>query len=252
MRAHVGWGFVLAGVLAFGLFGEIVVPIASTQEEDAPKLTDEQQAIADLFTATKVTFGEKGTIRLEYDLKSMDDGLLEDWRPAKEKSKRTIRWAERWDEGLMVAMTGNWTHKAIFAGDVETHVDARSYSLMREGDYFTLGLVTPKGKTMVGTNLGKQCLRLVGTKIARAIPTKFPKSTVRQDLKFGMRIKEGVLYALRGKSTAVNSRESTKFMKKVDKGRIGFRWKGQVQMCLYKVTIEGKLDEAWLAKARKS
>jgi hypothetical protein len=43
--------------------------------------------------------------------------------------------------------------------------------------------------------------------------------------------------------------DSSKFVKKLDSGQVGFVWSGNVRGCIQKLTLRGKIDLDWAAKS---
>ncbi|MEM7262113.1 MAG: hypothetical protein AAF488_08990 [Planctomycetota bacterium] len=220
-------------------------PPAKKEEKE---LTPRQKKIAELFHATKVEFTDEGHIVLEYDFQSENEILLEDFAPKISTTKNRIRWAIRNETGLMIAMHGNWVHNAEFRGTVKAEVKGVSYAMMDGGDYRVVGLFGSKGKKMIGSNVGKQLVRLTGMKLRDAMPRTFPETRVEEKLDFGFALEKGVLFNVRGGREKESTTEKPKFTKGFEVGRIGLRWQGRTQMCIHTVRIQGKLDPKWLDK----
>ena len=213
--------------------------------EKKKELTARQKSIAQQFNATSIEFTSEDHIVLEYDFTSEDEQLLEDFTPDIRQTKRRIRWATE-DEGLMIAMGGNFVHKAPFSNTLSIQVIGESCAMMKDGSFRVVGLFDKKGRKMIGSNVGKQLVTLSGAKIRRAIPKESATTRVGEDLDFGFTLDKGVAAVLRSGKRRLDSSELPKFTRGFEKGRLGISWSGRTQMLVRTIRIEGILDPKWL------
>lgn len=210
---------------------------------------EQEKKILELFHATKEEFTDKGLLSLEYDFETENENLLMDWAPKVETTRRRIRWAQRWDEGLMIAEEGTFVQKAIWDDRMKIRVTGVSYAQMDDGHYRVVGIFDEKGRTMIGSNVGEQIVRLNGMKITSGFPGRFPVTAVEQKLDFGIELEAGVLRSTRGAARVLDTSKKPSWTKKFGKGRLGLRWLGRTQMCIHKVEFLGKLDVKWALEA---
>lgn len=206
---------------------------------------EQEEKILRLFHATKEEFTDQGLLRLEYDFETENENLLMDWAPKVETTRRRIRWAQRWDEGLMIAEEGTFVQKAIWDDRMKMRVTGVSYAQMDDGHYRVAGIFDDKMRTMIGSNVGEQIVRLNGMKITGGFPGRFPVTSVEQKLDFGIELEAGVLRSTRGEARVLDTSKKPSWTKKFGKGRLGLRWLGRTQMCIHKIEFLGKLDVKW-------
>ena len=229
-----------------------------TAEEQAKAERERQEKITGLFGPTKLEFLPKKRVSLHYDFNTDEHGLAEDFSPEIESVAKRMRWSRGWEgwsgwssRGVVVNKRGSWLHKAVWT-EVEIEILYGQLSeIMKNGDVIAAVYTWDRGKTLVGANLGQQCIRLRGFKHAKApIPKQSPPLLrARQKITFGYHLENGVLTAmLRGKPRA-NTGDKPKFLKKLAPGHVGFAWNGQwVKGIVMSIKIKGTLDPEWLAK----
>ena len=227
------------------------------EDEDAKRpsgyTVEQEEAIAKHFHANTAEFQKNGRLRLVYEFEDEDAIRLMDFSPAMEETDKHVRWALRNDTGLMIAEYGQFVHNAEWLADVKMNVSGTCYSQFAPGDVFVAGLIEPKkGRDMIGTNVGAQCIKLKGMRPSDALPRSMPELRVEQKVNFGFELELGILYCLKNeRRISISTEKKPKFTRKFDRGRVGIRWqkhKGHVQFCLYQFVIEGRLDPKWVEK----
>ena len=221
-------------------------------------LSERQKKILDLFSATRKSFKE-GRLVLEYDFETQNQDLPDDWQPALNPSNMRIRWARGLEgtystveHGIVVGDYGEWIHKAVFLPEVEVEVDQLAVSQYKAGNIFAPVFYSDKKKLSLGANAGFQVVCLKGWKLAKQPLQKEERSTqANSRYPIGYKFKRGVFETyLRGKKqndTSANPKYTAGF----DSGHVGLAWSGSVQFFVFKVTIQGALDPAWIAKELK-
>ncbi|MFQ5654808.1 MAG: hypothetical protein ACE5GW_08765, partial [Planctomycetota bacterium] len=218
----------------------------------------ERRAISSTFHASSVEFPSEGRVRLIYDFDEQEEDLLLDWTPPIEKTNRRIRWSKSlegtWstvERAIVIADLGVWLHKGVWKEDVRMEIDYLSMSGTRSGDLCAVVYAYDKGKRLVGSNFGKQCVRLSKSlKLSgKPIPLKpWPMAAVEDRFTFGIKLEGGVLYSLRNGYSKADTAEKPKFLKKLSVGRVGIAFRGRVNGFIFKITIEGVPDPEWLKK----
>ncbi len=242
------------------------VPLSADDPLDlpAPKgpfvlLAEERSRILELFQATSESISPQGTLELIYNFASKDERLGEDWSPIPTGQYGRIGQPVRWIRGaeggvvgvlggIYFADKGQWIHSAVWQQEVK--MDATYYSFCggSVGDLFAAVYGWTKGlRRRVGSNLGSQVMRISGVKPAGGIG-KPSEIIFREPVNFGFELKDGQFSAQRRGRTQVHS-SSSKFLKKLDSGQVGFVWSGNIRCCITKVTLRGQLDLDWAAKS---
>ena len=241
-------------LLATGFTFLIVAQEDDGKGEKASELTAEQrEAITEYFHASSESF-DGGKLTLVYDFEKMTDALAEDWGPSLDKGKGRVRWTRAGEgshegiSGILIAQYGRWVHKAIWDSTVEVSIEVMPMSSSRKGDVIAAVFQNPKGTKIVGTNGGTQIIRMKGVKVALAFPKSPPTFSYNQRQRFRYRVADGVLTAVVQSSPRVDTAKKKSFMKKLDKGRVGVAWNGQVNGIISKITIHGQLDVDWVKK----
>jgi hypothetical protein len=223
-----------------------------------PELTEEQKRIVELFSATKESFKD-GRLILEYNFESQQKDLADDWEPAIDKSRDRVRWARgiegtpsTIEHGIIVSDQGQWMHKAEFLNDIEVKVDMMSVASYRSGTLLGPVFYNAKKKMAIGSCGGNQLVCLKGLSHAKA-PHPREERPIQANSRqvIGYKYRGGVFESYFGTRKTADSTDLKKFTEGYDTGRPGLAWKGSVQCFVYKVTIEGKLDPAWVAKQLK-
>lgn len=218
-------------------------------------LTDE--VLSEVFTATEASVDDRGRVTVVYDFESKNEDLLFDWSPDIDTTKSRIRWSRglegTWstvEHGLVIADHGIFLHKAQWKDDVKVRVSYLSMAQSDKRDILSTVFVYDKGKRIVASNMGAQCMRLSKTLRPKGapIPKSFPRCASSQKFTFGMEIADGVLHATRSDSRQVDTRSNDKFLAKLGPGKAGLAWRGRVNGFIFKVEIEGTLDLDWLAE----
>ncbi|MCA8960966.1 MAG: hypothetical protein KDC38_10660 [Planctomycetes bacterium] len=224
--------------------------------EDQQDISEEQQRIAQLFRATEIVFKKDGSISLRYDFESKRESLLEDWS-VNARKKNVVRWSRGYEgktttveDGLIIADEGMLLHRAKWR-DANLNVDYLSTSGTRSQDLLAAIFAYDRGKRIVGSHLGSQCVQLKGLRRTSQCIPRANTTTVSHDerLSFGYKIEKGVLYATKSGASMVNTMENPKFTRDLGPGFGGLAWQGRVQGFVFSVTIEGHLDADWLKEA---
>ena len=244
-------------LIALGLSTSVIGQDEEANAE-APKVTYNEQAILDHFQASSGSVTEDGRVNLVYDFSTKDSNLLRDWSPDLSKTKRRIRWSQghegTWttvEDGLIIADQGTFLHKAKWAGDAEIHVDYLSMSASGKKDVIATIYAWDRGKKIVGSHVGEQCIQLTRSiKVrGRPIPAEpLHQLSVEDRRNFGMKMKSGVVSAMRNGSAVASSEEKPKFVKKPGPGQVGVAWNGRVNGFIFRIEISGVLSEDYLTK----
>ncbi len=252
--------------LAFALVALLIAPfaipsIAGAQEDAAEAKTQlvyDEDAILSKFSASSGEVSEDGRVSLTYRFSTKDSSLLSDWSPDIAKTKRRIRWSQglegTWstvEDGLIIADQGTFIHKATWDGDVEINVDFLSMSASGKQDLFAAIYLWKKGKKIVGSQYGEQCIQVTrNLKVkGRPIPAKaLSRTSAEQRRTFGVRMRDGVVSSLRNGNVISSSQGNEKFAKGVEAGQVGLAWKGLINGFIFSIEIEGKLSPEFLAK----
>ena len=227
-------------------------------EAKTEKVTYNEQAILDHFHASSGSVSDDGRVELVYDFSTKDANLLRDWSPALAKTKRRIRWSQGYEgtwttveDGLIIADQGTFLHRAKWDGDAEIHVDYLSMSASGKKDVLATIYAWDRGKKIVGSQIGEQCIQVTRSlKVrGRPIPAEALRQVSVEDRRtFGMKMKDGVVTALRNGSAAASSEKEPKFVKKPGPGQVGLAWKGRVNGFVFRVEVSGVLSEDYLTK----
>ncbi|MFN0060040.1 MAG: hypothetical protein ACKVX7_16405 [Planctomycetota bacterium] len=216
--------------------------------------------ISRLFSATEVKFAEdQQTVIITYDLSTSETMAGEDFSPPVEKTNNRIRWARDHEgystfvgRGIMIAEYGVWLHKAVWAQDVAMDVEFHYLSeIMKPRDIIAAVYAWDKGKRIVGSNVGRQCIKLSPDVKLSGPPIPEDAQIMRADEKrvFGFKLQHGVLAATVGGRKTVDTDSKPKFLSKPESGSVGLAWRGEYcKGAVTKITITGKLDKEWLAK----
>jgi hypothetical protein len=233
-------------------------PAESEEAEFDPAL---KEKIRQLFVATKIEFEGSDRVILFYHFKKNDQHIAADFQPAIESIPKRMRWSRGyegyytlWEHGVVVNRLGIWLHKAVWDDDVEFDFEYGSLSeIMKPADLIAAIYSWNKGKRIVGSNRGEQCVYLSkALKHAKApIPRSAPSLiTNGQKRHIGFRIEDDVFSAQTAGRTRASADESSKFLKNRAPGQVGIAWNGQwVKGMISSVTIKGTLDKEWLEKA---
>ncbi len=224
------------------------------------KLNEEERSrILDLFQASNEAITPHGELTLTYDFASKEETLGEDWAPIPTnpfgKIGKAVRWTRGGEAGVVgvkggiyLADKGQWFHRGVWQPQVKMSADYYSFCGGSVGDMFCSVFAWTKGlRRRVGSNLGSQMMRISGVKPAGGIG-KAPEIIFREPIHFGFDLRDGNFAAQRSGRTLQQS-SSSKFLKKLDSGQVGFVWNGNIRGCVPKVTISGKLDLEWAAKS---
>ncbi|MEM7164343.1 MAG: hypothetical protein AAF581_02710 [Planctomycetota bacterium] len=228
------------------------VPVALTLDEVA--------RLKSIFGASSFEVAGDGTVTATYDFTTKDASLTEAFSPPMEKTKQRIRWSRglegTWntvEDGLIIADQGVWLHKARWT-EARMEAEYLSMSAVKKGDVLAAVFLPHKGKKLYGANLGQQCVKLKpNVKLAaKPIPARFPVASVQNRFSFGLEIKNKVLTALRNDRRAADTANDPKFVRKAQPGQLGLAWRGTINGFIFKITMTGKLDPAWVKKQLKS
>ncbi len=210
------------------------------------------------FHATSAEITDEGRVRLVYDFSTKDIDLLADWTPAMKDTKRRIRWSQGYEgtwttveDGLIIADRGTFLHTAEWDGDVELSVDFLSMSSSDRKDLLSTIYVWDKGKKVVGSQVGRQCLKLSKTLApkGRPIPAEpLSQLAVEDRVTFGMRMRDGVISAMQSGRVTASSAEDEKFVEEPGPGQAGLAWNGRVNGFVFRIVIEGRLSAEWVSK----
>ena len=237
-----------------------LLPAHSWSDDDTPtspeeKFTsDQRRKIVRFFSATAADFEDNDALTLTYNFKSKQERLVSDWSKLDNKKGR-LRWTKPGEgaaervSGILIASKGRWTHKAVWT-DVVVIVELTPMSTSRKGDIVAATFSAAKGKHAVGTNGGVSLGRVSGLNLVSRGRT--PVFVYNAPIEFGY-VKENKLFsATKNHSTTIDSSQVKSFLKKLEAGRIGLLWNGQVNCIITKVTISGKLDRDWALNHKPS
>jgi hypothetical protein len=234
-------------------------PAGGKKEVQFVLLEEERSRILDLFQATGEKISPNGTLELIYDFTSKNEILGEDWSPIPTNPFGRIGQPVRWTRGgeggvvgvaggIYMADKGQWFHRAVWKPQVKVESTFYSFCGGSVGDMVAATYGWTKGlRRRVGSNLGSQVMRISGVKPAGGIG-KPSEIIFREPVNFGFELKDGQFSAQRGGRTQQQS-SSSKFLKKLDSGQVGFVWNGNIRCCITKVTLRGQLDLDWAAKS---
>jgi hypothetical protein len=224
------------------------------EENKPPEVKARQKRIAELFKTPQVKF-EKDKIVLVYNFESKNQELPEDWLPAITPNNQRIRWARGLEgtytsveDGVIIGDFGEWIHTASFVGDIEMEVDLLPISPYKPGNIVAPVFYNEKKKRAIGANEGSQAVCLAARKHAKPpIPKTERTVTANERHRIGY-VFDGKKLECRynGKKQA-DTATVPKFTEGFETGHAGLIWSGSVQYFIFKVTIKGKLDPAWLA-----
>jgi len=230
----------------------------ATEETRVPTPSFDRQKLASHFNASSAEWTSDGRLRLVYDFSTKELELLDDWAPKIAETKRRIRWSQGYEgtwttveDGLIIADQGTFVHQAVWDGDVELSVDYLSMSASAKNDVLAAVYIWNRGRSVVGSQLGDQCIRLSRSLAPRGRPIPARTLTpiaVEDRLTFGVRMDHGVVSALRNGRVRASSEGDPKFVKKPGPGQVGLAWKGRVNGFVFKIVIEGRLDPDWVEK----
>ena len=253
------------GILA-GLALWAVVPCASVAEESVipgkdenkTEPTEREKKILDLFTASSKHFKD-GRITLVYDFEGQQQDLVEDWMPTLKSSGMRIRWARGQEgtystieHGIIIGDHGEWIHEAVFLPDIEVQVENLTVSQYKPGNILAPVFYCDKKKLSLAANSGFQTACLKGWRHAKPPSPKEERKVSSNDRHtIGYKLKGGVFEAQLNKRKTHDSSAIPRFTEGFDNGHVGLAWSGSVQSFIFKVTIEGRLDPAWVAKQLK-
>jgi len=232
-------------------------PEASPPAEPAPLILDEA-ALQSYFQASALEITEAGRVKLTYDFSTKDSNLLVDWLPKIADTKRRIRWSmglegtfSTVEDGLIIADEGTFLHRAKWEKDVELTLDYLSMSGHDKNDLLAAVYLWDQGKQIVASQVGEQCLRLAKNLAPKGKPIPampLGQLTGEERRSFGVRVRDGIVSALRGGSAVASSEGKPDFAKEIAAGQVGLAWRGRVNGFIFKITIEGKLNPEWVKK----
>ncbi|MGE4618689.1 MAG: hypothetical protein AAEJ04_02655 [Planctomycetota bacterium] len=238
-------------------------PVEKPDDAEEPKPfvleETERSRILDLFQATSEKISPEGILELTYNFSSDEEVLGEDWMPIPTNQYGRIGQPVRWlrgseggtvgvSKGIFFADKGQWFHRAVWQPHVKLETTYHSFCGGSNGDMFAAVFGWTKGlRRRVGSNLGAQLVKISGFKASGGIG-KAPRIIFREPIPFGFEIKDGTFHAHKNGRT-VEQTSSSKFVKKLDSGQVGFVWSGNVRGCIGNLTLRGKIDLDWAAKS---
>lgn len=248
------------------LKSQVLPPAAAAPQEgeDPPAKEDDDDSVSDevkelreklleLFSASEKKF-EGDRIVLVYEFERRAEDLVSDWKPDLKPNDMRIRWARgiegtatTVEYGLILGDYGEYLHKAVFLPDIEVEVDWLPVSPHKAGNLVAPIFSNDKKKRAIGANAGSQAICIAARKHAKPPIPRTERTVVANT-----RYKVGYTFdgtrlecRLNGRKTA-DTLSAPKFTEGFDKGRVGLAWSGSVQYFLFKVTMKGKLDPAWV------
>jgi hypothetical protein len=247
----------------------LAIPLAAATPVDDPAddakpapfvlQSEERSRILDLFQATSESISPQGVLKLTYNFSANNEVLGEDWMPIPTNQYGRIGQPVRWIRGgesgvvgltggIFFADKGQWFHRAVWQPQVKLETTYYSFCGGSNGDLFAAVYGWTKGlRRRVGSNLGTQLVKISGIKASGGLG-KAPEIIFKQPVPFGFDLKDGTFHAQHGGRTTQQS-DSSKFVKKLDSGQVGFVWSGNVRGCIAKLTLRGKIDLDWAAKS---
>lgn len=252
-----------------GLLVVLLTPLAADTPTDKPVddakpepfvlQSEERSRILDLFQATDESISPDGVLKLTYNFSSKNESLGEDWMPIPTNQYGRIGQPVRWirggeggavgvSAGIFFADKGQWFHRALWQPQVKLETTYHSFCGGSNGDMFAAVYGWTKGlRRRVGSNLGAQLVKISGFKASGGLG-RAPVIIFKQPVPFGFDLKDGTFHAQHGGRTTQQS-DSSKFVKKLDSGQVGFVWSGNVRGCIGNLTLRGKIDLDWAAKS---
>ena len=214
----------------------------------------EQERILDLFEATDEQISADGTVQLVYDFESEERSLAADWFPTPQESLAgKIRWSRDWEGrcrgatgGILIADEGQWFHSAVWQPDVRMELTYISFVGGRSGDLVAAVFAwSKKLRKRIGSNLGTQLVRVSGTR-PKSKMGEPPVIAFEEPHRFGLQLKDGLFTTLIDGQPREQA-DSTKSLKKLDRGQVGLVWSGTVSGIIPEMKINGKIDLDWAA-----
>lgn len=231
-------------------------PEAAPAPPAPPPLVLDEEALGHHFRANTTEVTEEGRVKLVYEFTTKEASLLEDWLPKIAETRRRIRWSQGLEgtfstveHGLIIADEGTFLHRAKWEPDVELSLDFLSMSGQEKSDVFAAIFLWDKGKQIVGSQVGEQCIRLAKNLApkGRPVPAQpLAQLSAESRVNFGVRLRDGIVSALRGGSAVATSQGEEGFVKDPAAGQVGLAWKGRVNGFIFRVVIEGRLSPEWV------
>lgn len=261
-NTHLGtWcrSWLTIGVCLISSVGAQPSPPDKPSEDPAPSrpslTAEERSRLLQEFHATSATFTEDGRVCLVYDFEDRDFSIAEDFLPAMAETKRRVRWSQGYEgtfrtveSGIVIADHGTWMHEALWES-ATLDVEYMSMAPYRRGDLLAAVFAYDKGRRIVGSNNGTQCVRLRGNKHAgKPHPIEPESFDSEKRIQFGMTFHDGTLTSLRNGRPTCDTKEQKDFVSKPTSGMVGLLWRGTINGFIFKITIVGKLDPEWVDK----
>ncbi len=232
---------------------------ADDKKKDTPKtgvkkeLSDDEKArVLDMLEATTASFEDDGTLEVTYQFEQVTESLANDWAPSFSKSKGRCRFTQGYEgsaegtSGVLISQRGSWTHEVRWLGQVEMIVELMPMSTCRKQDAVVAVYRDKKGRHIVGSNGGARCVKMKGTKIVGSFPGSELSFRYNTRTRFGLRVKNGVLEAIRSGTVESDTSKKKSFLKKLPAGHVGLIWNTQMNGIISNITIKGTVDPEWV------
>jgi len=235
--------------------------MANPQADPAPETAvssfqlteEEQERVLDLFQATDEKISKDGVLELVYNFESEHQSLGDDWFPPPGNRGQKVRWSRDWEGncegvngGVIVSDSGQWFHSGVWQPDVRMELTYVSFLGGRRGDMVAAVFAwSKKLRQRVGSNLGRQLVRISGTKATGGVGPA-PVIVYEDHHKFGFELKDGSF------STLINGNvkqqtDNKKVLKNLGPGQVGLVWRGTISGIVPELKIRGKIDLDWAA-----
>jgi len=213
----------------------------------------EQERILDLFQATGEKITPDGVLELVYNFESEQQSLGDDWFPPPALRGQRVRWSRDWEGncegvsgGVIISDTGQWFHSAVWQPDVRMELTYVSFLGGRRGDMVAAVFAwSKKLRQRVGSNLGRQLVRISGTKATGGVGPA-PVIVYEDRNKFGFELKDGIFSALLNGRPKLET-DNKKVLRKLGPGQVGLIWRGTISGIVPELKIRGKIDLDWAA-----
>ena len=154
------------------------------------------------------------------------------------------------DEGIVIANSGEWIHRAVFLADLQVTVQGQSTTSFSAKNILATTFFNEKKKGSIGVTVGRQLVTMRGTRLAKpAYPRESRQFARYTKYSFGYKYDGKTMDAYFKDRKVGDSTALSKFTRGFDTGHAGLAWNGTVQSFIFTITLTGALDPDWVAKA---